>query len=89
MTVEDNICVVPRLLGWDTQRPRKRAAELLELVELDPAIFLKRYPRSSRAVSSSVSASCAHSPPIRPCCSWTSRSAPSIRSIARSSRTNS
>ncbi len=45
MTVEDNICVVPRLLKWNDAKARKRAAELLELVALDPAVFLKRYPR--------------------------------------------
>ncbi|OZI72702.1 ABC transporter ATP-binding protein [Bordetella genomosp. 2] len=45
MTVEDNICVVPNLLGWDKQKSRRRAAELLEIVALDPAMFLKRYPR--------------------------------------------
>jgi osmoprotectant transport system ATP-binding protein len=45
MTIEDNICVVPRLLGWDANKARRRAAELLELTSLDPAIFLKRYPR--------------------------------------------
>lgn len=45
MTVEENIGVVPRLLGWDAARTAKRAAGLLEMVTLDPAIFLKRYPR--------------------------------------------
>ncbi len=45
MTVEDNICVVPRLLKWDDAKAKKRAAELLEMLALDPAIFLKRYPR--------------------------------------------
>ncbi|MBN6774523.1 ABC transporter ATP-binding protein [Pseudomonas granadensis] len=44
MTVEENICVVPNLLGWDKNKSRKRAAELLEVVALDPAKFLKRYP---------------------------------------------
>ncbi len=44
-TVEENICVVPHLLGWDRRRSRNRAAELLEMVNLEPAIFLKRYPR--------------------------------------------
>ena len=44
MTVEENICVVPNLLGWDKTKSRKRAAELLEVVALDPARFLKRYP---------------------------------------------
>lgn len=44
MTIEDNICVVPNLLGWDKTKSRKRAAELLEVVALDPSLFLKRYP---------------------------------------------
>ena len=44
-TVEDNICVVPDLLGWDRHKSRKRAAELLEMVNLPPATFLKRYPK--------------------------------------------
>lgn len=44
-TVEDNICVVPDLLGWDRKKSRARAAELLEMVNLDPAIFLRRYPK--------------------------------------------
>jgi osmoprotectant transport system ATP-binding protein len=45
MTVEENICVVPRLLKWDDAKAKRRAAELLELVALDPSIFLKRFPR--------------------------------------------
>ena len=44
MTIEDNICVVPDLLGWDRKKARVRAGELLELVNLDPGIFLRRYP---------------------------------------------
>ncbi|NTB97245.1 betaine/proline/choline family ABC transporter ATP-binding protein [Agrobacterium tumefaciens] len=44
-TIEDNICIVPDLLGWDRKKSRKRAAELLELVNLDPATFLRRYPK--------------------------------------------
>ena len=44
-TIEENICVVPKLLGWDRQRARARAGELLEMVNLDPARFLKRYPK--------------------------------------------
>jgi len=44
-TVEDNICVVPDLLGWDRKKSRKRAVELLQMVNLDPAIFLHRYPK--------------------------------------------
>jgi osmoprotectant transport system ATP-binding protein len=44
MTVEANIGTVPRLLGWPRERIRARAAELLELVGLDPAGDLRRYP---------------------------------------------
>ncbi len=45
MTIEENICVVPQLLGWDMGRARRRAGELLELVALEPGQFLKRYPK--------------------------------------------
>ena len=44
-TVADNICVVPDLLGWDRRKARTRAAELLELVGMEPATFMNRYPR--------------------------------------------
>ncbi len=44
-TVEGNIGVVPGLLGWDRARMRRRAEELLELVNLDPSVYLRRYPR--------------------------------------------
>jgi osmoprotectant transport system ATP-binding protein len=43
MTIEANIGTVPRLLGWDRQRIRRRSAELLELVGLE-AEYGKRYP---------------------------------------------
>jgi osmoprotectant transport system ATP-binding protein len=44
LTVEHNIGAVPRLLGWSKSRIRERAAELLELVGLDPEGDLRRYP---------------------------------------------
>lgn len=44
-TIEENICVVPDLLGWDRRKSRDRAKELLELVGLQPDLFLKRYPK--------------------------------------------
>src|SRR3954467_3452423 len=44
-TIEENICVVPDLLGWDRRKSRARAADLLTLVNLDPGIFLRRYPK--------------------------------------------
>jgi osmoprotectant transport system ATP-binding protein len=44
LTIERNIGAVPRLLGWSKDRIHARAGELLELVGLDPASDLKRYP---------------------------------------------
>ncbi|HSR23063.1 MAG TPA: ABC transporter ATP-binding protein [Candidatus Eisenbacteria bacterium] len=44
LTVADNIATVPRLLGWDRARTRRRVAELLELVGLDAGLFAGRYP---------------------------------------------
>lgn len=45
MTVEENIAVVPEMLGWDKERISKRTDALLELVHLDPKLYRKRYPR--------------------------------------------
>jgi osmoprotectant transport system ATP-binding protein len=42
-TVEDNIGTVPRLVGWDRNRIRKRVGELAEILELDEEL-LPRYP---------------------------------------------
>jgi osmoprotectant transport system ATP-binding protein len=42
--VEDNVAVVPRLLGWDKQRTKQRVAELLDLVGLPAADYARRYP---------------------------------------------
>jgi len=44
MTVAENIGVVPRLLGWEAARRRRRAEELLALLGLPPAEFAGRYP---------------------------------------------
>ncbi|MFI9648122.1 ABC transporter ATP-binding protein [Streptomyces sp. NPDC052040] len=43
-TVLDNTATVPRLLGWTRSRARARAAELLDLVGLDPTTYGSRYP---------------------------------------------
>jgi osmoprotectant transport system ATP-binding protein len=43
-TVADNIATVPKLLGWDKERQRKRSLELIDLVGLEPAMA-DRYPR--------------------------------------------
>ncbi len=45
MSVADNIATVPRLLGWDRKRVDKRTDELLDLVDLAPHEYRKRYPR--------------------------------------------
>ena len=45
MTIEENITVVPRMLGWDKKQCRERATELMSMVALDPTKFLHRYPR--------------------------------------------
>ena len=43
-TVLDNTATVPVLLGRGRKAARRRAAELLELVGLDPAVYGERYP---------------------------------------------
>ncbi|HEX5984240.1 MAG TPA: ATP-binding cassette domain-containing protein [Solirubrobacterales bacterium] len=42
-TISENIGAVPQLLGWKKERTRTRAAELLELIGLDPELG-DRYP---------------------------------------------
>ncbi|MET8505404.1 ATP-binding cassette domain-containing protein [Streptomyces sp. NPDC004787] len=43
-TVLDNTATVPALLGWKKAKARERAAELLDLVGLDPGTYGGRYP---------------------------------------------
>lgn len=45
MTIEDNICVVPDLLKMNKSKSREKAKELMNMVNLDPGLFMKRYPR--------------------------------------------
>ena len=45
LTIEQNIGVVPRLEGWEPQRIKQRARELLNLVGLDADSFADRFPR--------------------------------------------
>jgi osmoprotectant transport system ATP-binding protein len=45
LTIEDNIGLVPKLLGVTKSQRRTRAAELLDLVGLDPSLYARRYPR--------------------------------------------
>jgi osmoprotectant transport system ATP-binding protein len=42
--VTENIATVPRLLGWDKRRVAARVEELLDLFQLDPAEFAKKFP---------------------------------------------
>ena len=44
-SIADNIGVVPKMLGWDKQRVKERADELLHLVGLEPSTYRDRYPR--------------------------------------------
>ncbi|MFD3540381.1 ABC transporter ATP-binding protein [Streptomyces sp. NPDC058662] len=44
-TVLENTATVPQLIGTPRARARARAAELLELVGLDPAVYGGRYPQ--------------------------------------------
>lgn len=43
MTLEENICLVPKLLKWPKEKQAARARELIKLVEM-PEDFLSRYP---------------------------------------------
>jgi osmoprotectant transport system ATP-binding protein len=43
--VEENVSIVPKLLGWDIKKIRKRAAVLFEKLNLEQAIALK-YPEA-------------------------------------------
>ena len=43
-TVERNIATVPHMLGWDKPTINNRVTELLELFQLDPALYRTRYP---------------------------------------------
>ena len=45
LSVASNVGLVPRTLGWDKARTRKRVDELLDLVGLDPSQYRNRYPK--------------------------------------------
>ena len=44
MTIEENICVVPKLLKWTKERATKRAEELLEMVNMPYEEYAHKYP---------------------------------------------
>jgi osmoprotectant transport system ATP-binding protein len=43
-TIAQNIAIVPKLHGWDAGRIKRRTLELLELMGLDPAETMHKYP---------------------------------------------
>jgi osmoprotectant transport system ATP-binding protein len=45
MTIEENIMIVPHMLGWDKKETHARAKELMSMVALDPKHYLQRYPK--------------------------------------------
>jgi osmoprotectant transport system ATP-binding protein len=45
MTVESNVAIVPRLLGWSAARVEARVDEMLNLVALEPGEYRARLPR--------------------------------------------
>ncbi|MDF2633169.1 MAG: putative signal transduction protein with domain containing protein [Pelosinus sp.] len=44
MTIAENVALVPKLKKWDKSIYMNRVTELLHLVNLDPAVYSKRYP---------------------------------------------
>ena len=44
LTVEENVAIVPRLLGWPRPKRRERARELLRILGLEPKTFAARFP---------------------------------------------
>ena len=67
MTVAENIGVVPRLLGWNVAKRRRRAEELLAMLALEPAHFLDRYPNElsgGQAQRVGVARALAADPPV-------------------------
>lgn len=44
MTIEQNVGIILRLLGWPAKRRGERVYELLNLVDLTPEYFAKRFP---------------------------------------------
>ncbi|MBD3232306.1 MAG: ATP-binding cassette domain-containing protein [candidate division Zixibacteria bacterium] len=46
VTIEENVAMVLRLLGWSKKERREKAHELLEIIGLDPSTYANRYPEA-------------------------------------------
>ena len=44
MSIADNIAIVPKLLKWDKEQIDARVDELMDMIELNPNEFKKRFP---------------------------------------------
>lgn len=44
MNIAQNIEVVPKLLKWSAEKRRNRTEELLRLVDMEPEVYMNRYP---------------------------------------------
>lgn len=44
MTVEENLAIVLRLLGWPSDKRKERAQELFRIIGLDPTVYARRFP---------------------------------------------
>lgn len=44
MTIEENVMIVPDLLGWTKKEKRERFDYLMKLIGLEPKIYRKRFP---------------------------------------------
>jgi len=67
LTVQENIGMVPDLLGWEKNRIIGRVREVMELVSLPPDRFLHKYPRElsgGEAQRVGVARALAADPPI-------------------------
>lgn len=45
LTIEENILVVPKLLGWSRDRMQSKLSQLFEMIGLEEAQFKDRFPR--------------------------------------------
>ncbi|WP_067928005.1 ABC transporter ATP-binding protein [Alicyclobacillus shizuokensis] len=44
MTIFDNVCTVPKMLGWSRAKMHDRYEELMVMIGLDPKEYAKRFP---------------------------------------------